>query len=427
MPLPKKKIDGRSQRSTGTTERISLDMGGRVLTLWRWTDKAKSSGRNWQARCRFQGKAIQRSTKEEDIKKAREFAITWYAGILTRHNSNIPLANEPQKFLVVAESYLKQCENLVKQKKRHATHAKDARIRYKNYLYPFFEHNYVYEITTPRINAWLRWRQDYRVKSQELRIGALKKEITLLKAILNEAVSEGLIDKLPDFPPSIKVETISTKKPPARTYFNSAEYNKLLQVSQKRVKEAKGLVDNPPATGGNYPKIYRDRQYLHHYMIFLAGTGMRPGEAQRVQAKDITEFPSETYNENYLSINVRGKRSDRTVISKYSAYFAYKNLRRDVYPNLKPEDYIFPVSPHTGFRALLTEAGLRTNAKGEVRDSKSFRHFYIMKALADGQDIWTVSVQCDVSPDVIKKHYARHMTSQQFKDELIRISDIDLL
>ena len=427
MPPSKKEIDGRTKRSRGTTERVSLDMAGRVLTLWRWTDKANNSGRNWNVRCRFEARVFQKSTKEEDIKRAREFAISWYAGIITRRSQGIPMENEPQKFSVVAQSFLNRCERLVQQKKRHPTHAKDARIRYKNYLHEFFKNNYVYEITTPRINSWMKWREEYRLHSKELRSGELKKELTLLKSILNEAVSEGLLDRLPDFPPAIRVETISSKKPPARTYFNSKEYSKLLEVSKKRIKEAKELVENPPPKGGNYPKIYRDRMYLHHYIIFLAGTGLRPGEAQRIRAKDITMVKGDTYDKCHLVINTVGKRSDRKVVSKYSAYFAYQNLQRDVRQNLQPDDIVFPVSPHSGLRTLLTEAGLRTNSRGETRDAKSLRHYYIMKALADGHDIWILSVQCDVSPDIIKKHYARHMTSQQFKDDLIKVSQIDLL
>ena len=402
-------------------------MGGRVLSLWRWTDQAKSISRNWQARCHFDKKIIQKSTGEEDIKRAREVAKIWYGGLISRHAQGIPVENDPKMFPQIAETYLERCEHLVEQKKRYKTFAKDANIRYNNYLLPFFKKNYVYEITTPRINAWMKWREDYRIKSQRLMIGELRKELTLLRAILNEAVGEGMISRLPDFPPSVRVETISTKKTPARTYFNSEEYTKLLKVSRDRIDETKKLVDNPPSTGGNYPKIYRDRKYLHQYIIFLCGTGMRPGEAQKVRVKDVKEVKLNNVKECHLSIDVIGKRGDRKVVSKHSAYFAYQKLKKEISPNLKPDDLLFPVSHHTGLRALLIAAGLRENNKGETRDAKSFRHFYIMKGLADGQDIWVLSVQCGVDPNVIRNHYARHMTSQQFKDDLVRVEDIELL
>lgn len=428
MPVSTKKEDGRSKNSKGTTEWITLDMGGRALSIWRWTDNAKSKSRFWQVRCQFEKRIIQKSTGEEDIRQAREFAKTWYGGLLSRHQAGIPVKNEPMKFGEVAKSYFKRCERLVREKKRHKNYAKDAQIRYKNYLLPFFKKNFVYEINTPRINAWMKWREDHRIKTTDLRAGELKKELAILRAILNEAVGEGLIPNLPVFPPSIRVETISTKKTPARTYFNSKEMTKLLDLSRKRIKEAKQLVDNPPKTGGNYPKIYKDRIYLHNYIIFLAGTGMRPGEAQRVKHKDIREFKEDKDEDCHLSIDVIGKRGDRKVISKYGAYFAYQKLKKDVCPkDFKANDIVFPVSPVEGLKSLLIAAKLRENNKGERRDAKSFRHYYIMKALADGQDAWMLSVQCDVDPTIIKQHYARHMTSQQFKDELIKITEIELL
>ncbi len=54
-------------------------MGGRALTLWRWTARAKSTGLNWQVRCYLDGATRQISTDEEDIKRARKASIDWYA------------------------------------------------------------------------------------------------------------------------------------------------------------------------------------------------------------------------------------------------------------------------------------------------------------------------------------------------------------
>ena len=427
MPITTKKRDRRSSKSKKTTERVSLDMGGRALTLFRLTEKATTHTPFWYCRCYLEGKSRQLSTKEENLTKAREVAKIWYGGLISRHAQGIPVEKDPKMFPQIAKVYLERCESLVTQKKRSNTFAKDAKIRYKNYLQDFFKNTYVYEITTPKINSWMRWRDTYRLHSKELMIGELRKELILLRGILKEAVGEGLIDRLPDFPPSARVETISTKKTPARTYFNSEEYAKLLQVSRDRIEETKKLVDNPPSTGGNYPKIYRDRKYLHQYIIFLCGTGMRPGEAQRVRVKDVKEVYSNNVKECHLSIDVIGKRGDRKVVSKYSSYFAYQNLKKKISPNLKPNDLLFPVSPHTGLRSLLIAAGLRENNRGETRDAKSFRHYYIMKGLADGQDIWVLSVQCGVDPNVIRNHYARHMTSQQFRDDLVKVEDIELL
>jgi len=422
MSVSRTTLDGRSINSKGTTERITLDMGGRALTLWKWTEKSQCKSNSWQARCFLDGRTRQISTREEDIKRAKQEALSWYGNLISGNNHYHIVSGNPNKFEQVAASYIERCENLVRHGKRHKTFAKDIQIRYKNYLEPFFRNDSIDQITTPRMNAWLRWRGNQRISTQLLLTAELRKEITILRAMLNEAVSDGIIKELPTFPPSIRVETISTKKTPARTYFNGEEIHQLLTLARKRIVETRLLVENPPVKGGNYQKILRDREYLLFYIYWLCGTGMRPGEAQRVKLKHITEHTCEVKTKNYLSIDVIGKRGDRQVITKHYLYSVFQDIKIFFKAQLKQDDLLFPISPVNGLKSLLIAANLRENSRGERRDAKSFRHYYIMQALADGSSPWMLSVQCDVDPTIIKKHYARHMTPQQYKDELIRSS-----
>ena len=245
MSVSKKTLDGRTINSKGTTERVTFDIGGKALTLWKWTDKAQCKSNSWQARCFHGGKTRQISTREEDVKRARQEAITWYGNLIAGNDHYQSIAGNPNKFAQVAATYIQRCENLVRHGKRHNTFTKDIKIRYKNYLEPFFRNNFVDQITTPRINAWLKWRGNLRISTQLLLTAELRKEITILRAMLNEAVSDGIIKELPTFPPSIRVETISTKKTPARTYFNTDEIHRLLALAKKRIDEAQCFVDNP--------------------------------------------------------------------------------------------------------------------------------------------------------------------------------------
>lgn len=419
--------DRKADTHKRTTERITLDVGGKTLALWRWTNKTQSTSTIWHARCFVNGKTRQISTRESDLKRATQEATRWHNNLTAGNEYYQIAAGNPNKFIQVAANYIQRCENLVRNGKRHKTFAKDVRIRYKNYLEPFFKNDYADQITTPRINAWLQWRGNQRHKTEALLTAELRKEITILRAMLGEAVSEGIIKELPLFPPSIRVETISTKKTPARTYFNTDEMNQLLGLARKRIAEVQMLVDNPPPKGGNYPKILRDRQYLLFYIYWLSGTGMRPGEAQRVQFKHVIEHIEVVKTKCYLSIDVIGKRGDRKVIAKHYVYSVFQGIKAFYGNTLNPDDLIFPVSPVNGLKSLLIAANLRENRKGERRDAKSFRHYYIMQALADGTSPWTLSVQCDVDPTVIKRHYARHMTPQQYKEELIRSSSKKLL
>jgi len=61
---------------------------------------------------------------------------------------------------------------------------------------------------------------------------------------------------------------------------------------------------------------------------------------------------------------------------------------------------------------------------GRTRNSKSLRHTYIMhRILTSGgrADVMKIARNCGVSPTVIDKHYASHLTPQMVEKDLIHI------
>ncbi|NQU46518.1 MAG: phage integrase SAM-like domain-containing protein [Chlorobium sp.] len=449
MAVSTRQNDQRSANTKKTTERVTLDMGGRALTLYRIKDGAKNSSPYWQCRCFIDGKSRQVSTKEENLSSAKEAAKQWYASLILKMEQGLPLKSDPRMLDSVAESYFQRCDELVKKKRRHKNYTRDKRTRYKNYLHPFLGQDRVHEIATKRINEWLKWRNKQRLKTSELLTSELKKEIEVLRAILNEAISEGVLESQPSYPPSIRLETMSVKKPTNRIYFNAEEFKLLIETATSRAQEAKELALNPPPKGGNYKKIYHDRLYLYYYLNFLAYTGMRPEEAQRVRLKDIhihikqplkTPFggtyfqirlpyqPPDPYKDQYLTVDVKGKRKDRKIVAKEALVPIFEHFKKSIVAQgLNAEDRIFAHSPYTGLNSLLGSIDLKIDNMGRKRDAKSLRHYYIMQSLADGIDIYQLSQHCDVSPDVIRNHYAAHMPSEQFKAQLISNPVNDLL
>ena len=450
MAVSKKTVDRRSERSQDKTEWVTLEMGGRALSLYRIKECAKNSSPYWQCKCYMDGKSRQTSTKQENLTQAKEAAIQWYAGLLLKIEQGLPLKSNPKSFDSIAETFFKRCDRLAEQGKRHKNFSKDKRNRYKNYLLPFLGDDLVHTINTPRINAWLKWREDKRVKSSQLLTAEIKKEMQVLRGILNEAVSEGLLENLPMLPPSLRVETMSVKSSTTRIYFSFEELSKLFEGAKRRAQEAKNLSLNPPKQGGNWKKIYHDRLYLYYYLLWLAYTGMRPEEAQRVRLKDVhlhIDKPKEEksgiltlsaidiqiripkpYEHQYLTIDIKGKKSDRKVYAKQALVPVFESLRKSVVGQfLKPEDRIFHTAPRVGLNSLLADLNLKTDNMGRNRDAKSLRHYYIMQALADETDVYQLGQHCDVSPDVIRKHYAKHMPSKQFKAQLIKDAVNDLL
>ena len=234
----------------------------------------------------------------------------------------------------------------------------------------------------------------------------------------------GYIKQLPSKPRTVLRQLASSKNAPSRATFTTEEYKKLLTASRRRIREAKKFVQNPPEVGGGWSKILLDRMYLHYFIIFLAHTGVRPGEANRIRHLNIKMIKKKDDTDCYLSIFVKGKKTYRDCYGKYGAYFAYKTLCENVCPNHKCEDLVFPRSPRGGLRELLNDTGLRFNQNGDRRDSKSFRHYYIMTAVAGKVNQKALCIQCDVSPTIMRDHYARHATVHLFKDDLLKVVDI---
>ena len=107
----KQKVDGRSKRyKKNTMERHTLMMGSKTLTLIKYTDKSKTASPYWQAKCFLGGKTRQKTTKEEDLKKAEKVAIDWMAELMSAHKQGIPIVNTPNRFTAVAEAVLKRMD-----------------------------------------------------------------------------------------------------------------------------------------------------------------------------------------------------------------------------------------------------------------------------------------------------------------------------
>lgn len=433
--------DGRSKSSKGQTVRHNIQMDDKVITLFQYVkDKSgweKTKSRNWYARCYLGGKTRQKTTDTDDLTTAINIAKKWYGKMLSKLDDGIPterLDRDDHLFDELANEWLDLCKKSSETGLRHKNYYKDHNISYKNYIQPFFINDYVEQIDTPRLLKWQKWRETRRIKSPDLLHTRLKKEYTIIFQILQMGLDKGFINGRPEKPLSLMRQMGSSKRPPSRGTFTSSEYKKILQVSRKRIRDAKETRreqiklkedKNKKSFGGGWEQYVLSRMYLHYYIVILAHTGVRPYELQRVKHKDIVMVDDDDDQRKHLEIFIIGKRRDRTIISKYGAFFAYRGLCKNICPDHKPDDLIFPTNPYLGFRELLIEGGLRYSINGDRRDSKSLRHFYIMTELQGGTPIEYLTEQCDVSYQVIRDHYARHLQPKMFREQLIKVHHIE--
>ena len=217
-----------------------------------------------------------------------------------------------------------------------------------------------------------------------------------------------------------------------RTSFTKEEYNKLIQVSKKRYKNGRSV------------RIRFERERLHHFIIFMVGTGLRVDEALSLQWDDIQmmdrsnikslkKFDNDFLGElerYYLVINVsQSKSNERKAYGTGSAYFAFKNLIK-LYKetNFKKvgDGTIFEVkSFRDGLNALLKECNLKFAKIGEnkvKRDAKSFRNTFIQFMLDKGMNSTVVAKMCGTSTQMIDKFYTANMALESMLDTFNKVS-----
>jgi integrase len=95
--------------------------------------------------------------------------------------------------------------------------------------------------------------------------------------------------------------TFTPKKKRVRPAFEQREYRRLWRTLLSRVNSAKNL------------RARLSRELLRYYVLVLANSGLRPGEANALRLNDVHAFRDERGRKNYRLV-VRGKTGERDVI-----------------------------------------------------------------------------------------------------------------
>lgn len=176
------------------------------------------------------------------------------------------------------------------------------------------------------------------------------------------------------------------------------------------------------------------RLLLRDYVLFLANTGMRVGEANNLQVKDVIEFTDDLGRKNYMC-KVRGKTGERFVVARtVSERYIERNLKRNKeYENKRPARFTNQSAPRKNvvegdwffkmydgnqvitlidqFKAMLADIGLQTNRYGEAFTLYSLRHFYAVRALHRGIPIFDIARNMGASVQIIQEYYGSSATS----------------
>lgn len=223
----------------------------------------------------------------------------------------------------------------------------------------------------------------------------LHQEMVTLRQVLKTANRHGWIPSVPDMSAPYK----SSGKITHRAWFSPEEYERLRAATAERAR---------------HPKAERWRpecELFHDFVEFMANTGLRPDEAQRLELRDVSVVFDRPTGERILEIDVRGKRGVGHCKSTPAAVAAFERLlcRRGSHA---PTDLVFGKVQRELMNTMLDELGLKHDRDGNARTAYSLRHTYICFRLLEGADIYQLAKNCRTSVDMIERFYAAHIKTR---------------
>jgi integrase len=275
------------------------------------------------------------------------------------------------------------------------------------------------------LQDYVPWRKDYYHRMDEenrprnYKINPADKtlewETTLAKTLLKFAYERGYRGKT-----QLPTYRFKAERAIVRPTFTVAEYWEIIKGMRRGIHETKNKE-------WKYTK-----ELIRDYVLILANSGMRVGEANNLKDQDIVEFKDELGRKNYM-FSVRGKTGRRIVIPRTSVVRYVERVRarnkvrlnetvaREVRsPKRKIVDtdgWFFCmydgnkiVTLIDQFNALLESINLRESRDKEKYTLYSLRHFYAVMMIKRGIPIFDIARNMGTSVQIIEKYYGKQAT-----------------
>ena len=295
--------------------------------------------------------------------------------------------------------------------------------RLRAQLDPYFDRVHIGSIQIKQISVFI-----LHLQKQGIKPITIKQYLGLLKRILQIALDDGAIYKLPTFP------KLKTKSVP-RGSFSLPEYWALVKASKQLVDEVgdgdeKRVLTHRSTSAGAYKKRATVPLEIRWLIRFMVNSFIRPVDIKLIQHKHIEVI---TGPSTYLRLNLpETKRHTGQVVTMRAANGVYQSLMQYQASRGygKPNDYLFlPEAKDregaiqlltTHFRKVLEKANLRTGQYGQLRTLYSLRHTAITFRLlyGNGIDLLTLARNARTSVEMIERFYSSNLTAEMNIDML---------
>jgi integrase len=346
------------------------------------------------------------SLKTSDINEAREKAFDADADIRFRVKHEVPVFEK--SFAEVAEEYGAYKKQMAEAGQITMKRWKTVDGHIRLHLIPYMGNIQITHIRQDKWDGYPLWRkQNGRSLEGKAKDGSIRAEMVTLRAIMDYAANRQYIRER-QVP---KGKLLLDKG--RRDAFTPTEYRHLHTYARQWIKEGKTDLS------------ILSRTMAYNFILVMANTGMRPGEARNLKWKDI-QPRTDRQGRSFVALNVRGKGKFRELVAtdKVAAYLErIKTISRAT----KPEDAVF--STHEGNQSsnlydtmiedLLTASGLLRGASGTRRSSYCFRHTYATFRLMEGVDVYFLAKQMGTSVKMIEDYYG-HITPAENAERILQ-------
>jgi integrase len=354
---------------------------------------------------------IWRSLKTRDKSAARKAATKLFYNLEFKQEQGLPIKSMTVN--AVIDEYVAMREKQHKQGRTSAAMLRQVK-RVVKFWRVYMGSKAIDSVGDKELREYVQWRKDYYSKQKTLPKNAklvpqdrtLQWEIMLGKAIIKWATERGLRGNKPNptyaFTPKVKR---------VRPAFELTDYRKLWRAMLKRIKTC-------PNEGWK-----QSRELLRDYVLILANSGMRVGEANNMKMRDVVRFTDDKGRRNYRFI-VRGKTGERDVILRATAakyvdrLLARRNGAASDEPLFAMRDGSKIITLIDQFDEVLEEAGITHSSNGNKYTLYSLRHFYAVMALRKGLGVFEVARNMGTSVQMIQSYYGKHATAQTFATRL---------
>ena len=368
----------------------------------------------WQCGFHHSGLYVRTSTKLADQSAAIEKAKQWYYEKQVEIRMGAPIAPRHTTFAFQAELAIKDYERLAESggSKKYANSLK---MLLNNDLIKFFGK---YPLSSINQQLWNRYLHQRLIKSntnnevsdqakKSAKPSTIKHHLNGIRVVFRRAKMRGDIDTAPVFVTERKTAADATP----RTWFDADQYEQLYTKTRANIREKKGT------------RWHDDAQELHDFVLFVANTGLRIGEARNVRFCDVrySEDTNEYEEKQPILIisNIKGKRGTGSCKSYFGAVRPFERLLKR--SGLKADEWqnntqnIFKHYHRDMFNAVLTSINLKetSDRPPRKRDLMSLRHTYICMRLLNGVGVYEIANNCRTSVSMIENHYARWLTAVQ--------------